>query len=52
MRLDMNLPLDAGLAERVDELAREFASAQPFRHVVMEPFLVPAFCGQLMAGPE
>lgn len=45
----MNLPLDAGLPGRVDELAREFASARPFRHVVIEPFLDPAFCGQLMA---
>ena len=40
--------LHPGVYTRVDELAREFASGQPFRHVVMEPFLDPAFCEQLM----
>jgi Rps23 Pro-64 3,4-dihydroxylase Tpa1-like proline 4-hydroxylase len=44
----MSLPLHPGLAGRVDQLAREFASAEPFPHVVIEPFLNPEFCGQLM----
>lgn len=41
--------MHSGLAGRVEELAREFASAQPFAHVVIEPFLDPAFCSQLIA---
>ncbi len=45
----MNSPLHSGLAGRVEELAREFASAQPFPHVVIEPFLDPAFCDQLIS---
>lgn len=43
------MPLHAGLPGRIDELAREFASARPFPHVIIEPFLDPAFCDQLMA---
>jgi Rps23 Pro-64 3,4-dihydroxylase Tpa1-like proline 4-hydroxylase len=34
---------------RVEELARQFSTAQPFRHVVIEPFLDPQFCGELIA---
>jgi Rps23 Pro-64 3,4-dihydroxylase Tpa1-like proline 4-hydroxylase len=34
--------------DRVEALAREFAEAQPFRHVVIEPFLDAAFCNELM----
>jgi Rps23 Pro-64 3,4-dihydroxylase Tpa1-like proline 4-hydroxylase len=37
------------LQDRVDALSREFASAEPFRHVVIEPFLDPAFCQELIA---
>jgi len=32
-----------------DDLARQFAAAQPFRHVVIEPFLDPQFCSELIA---
>lgn len=45
----MNLPLHSSLTGRAGELAREFASAQPFPHVVIEPFLDPDFCNQLIA---
>ena len=34
--------------DRAEALSRKFAAAQPFRHVVIEPFLDPAFCEQLM----
>jgi Rps23 Pro-64 3,4-dihydroxylase Tpa1-like proline 4-hydroxylase len=36
------------LLDRAEALAREFAAAQPFRHVVIEPFLDPQFCEELM----
>jgi len=36
------------LESRVSELSAEFAKAQPFRHVVLEPFLDPGFCDQLI----
>jgi 2OG-Fe(II) oxygenase superfamily len=35
--------------EQVDSLNREFTTAQPFHHVVIDSFLDPAFCSQLMA---
>ena len=47
--MEPNLPLDPSLLKRVDELALEFASARPFRHVVIEPFLDPEFCERLLA---
>jgi Rps23 Pro-64 3,4-dihydroxylase Tpa1-like proline 4-hydroxylase len=34
---------------RAEDLARQFSAAQPFRHVVIEPFLDPQFCGELIA---
>jgi hypothetical protein len=40
--------LAPGLAARADVLAREFAAAQPFRHVVIEPFLDAPFLADLM----
>jgi Rps23 Pro-64 3,4-dihydroxylase Tpa1-like proline 4-hydroxylase len=40
--------LDPSVLARADELIREFASAEPFRHVVIEPFLEPRFCAELM----
>ncbi len=40
--------LDPGVVARVDELSREFLDAKPFRHVVLEPFLEPGFCAELM----
>src|SRR5258706_13077367 len=48
MNRDMNLLLGPGLPGRVDELTREFAYARPFRHVVLEPFLDPELCQQLI----
>ena len=45
----METALDASVYAGIDELAREFAAGEPFRHVVMEPFLDPGFCEQLMA---
>ena len=45
----MNSLLHADVEKRVDELARKFATAQPFRHVVIEPFLDPAVYEQLLA---
>ena len=40
--------LDPGAVARVDELSREFREAKPFRYVVIEPFLEPSFCADLM----
>ncbi len=34
---------------RTGEFERQFAAAQPFRHVVIEPFLEAEFCGELIA---
>ena len=39
----------ADVREHVDELQRQFATAQPFRHVVVERFLAPEFCQELIA---
>ncbi|HTT60447.1 MAG TPA: 2OG-Fe(II) oxygenase [Bryobacteraceae bacterium] len=37
------------IRSRVEDLARRFSTAQPFRHVVIEQFLEPAFCQELIA---
>lgn len=37
------------LRDRISALSAEFAQAQPFRHVVIEPFLDPGFCDKLIA---
>ncbi len=37
------------LRERVEGLGQEFQSAQPFRHIVMDDFLEPGFCRELLA---
>lgn len=42
--------LHASLPERVDDLRRQFDASQPFRHVVIEPFLDASFCQQLIAA--
>jgi hypothetical protein len=41
--------LDQGVRDRTDELRREFTSTQPFRHLIVDQFLDPEFCRQLMA---
>jgi hypothetical protein len=41
--------LHDAVQQRVEDLRAQFVSAQPFRHVVIEPFLDPAFCKELMA---
>lgn len=41
--------LNTGVPPRVAELARDFASAQPFRHVVIDDFLSTDFCAKLIA---
>jgi len=35
--------------DRAEELTQAFIGAQPFRHVVIDPFLDPAFCEKLIA---
>jgi Rps23 Pro-64 3,4-dihydroxylase Tpa1-like proline 4-hydroxylase len=40
--------LDATLLDRAHVLERQFAAAQPFRHVVIERFLDEAFCRELI----
>jgi hypothetical protein len=41
--------LHSSIGSQVDFLQRQFASAQPFRFVILDPFLDPAFCRELMA---
>ncbi len=41
--------IQPAVRDRADELSREFQSAQPFRHVVMDDFLAPEFCRELLA---
>jgi hypothetical protein len=36
------------LLERVDEIAHSFATAKPFRHVLIAPFFDPALCEKLI----
>jgi Rps23 Pro-64 3,4-dihydroxylase Tpa1-like proline 4-hydroxylase len=40
--------LDRALLDPVANLQRQFATAQPFGHVVIDRFLEPAFCQELM----
>ncbi len=46
MRLAVLNPL---ISEQVESLRQQFSSAQPFRYVVIDGFLDPAFCAQLIA---
>ena len=41
--------LNPAVRSRSDALRREFASAQPFRHIVVDDFFEPAFCERLIA---
>lgn len=41
--------LHPNVRERVDELRSQFHAAQPFRHVVVEQFLDPQLCQELIA---
>jgi Rps23 Pro-64 3,4-dihydroxylase Tpa1-like proline 4-hydroxylase len=40
--------LHPDVRHHVDDLERRFAAAQPFRHVVIDHFLDPQFCAELM----
>lgn len=42
--------LHAAFRDRVADLAGEFAGSRPFRHVVIDQFLDPAFCQRLIDG--
>jgi Rps23 Pro-64 3,4-dihydroxylase Tpa1-like proline 4-hydroxylase len=41
--------LDPSVGASADQLRTQFASARPFRHVVIDRFLDPAFCESLVA---
>ena len=41
--------LNPTVTARSSELAHDFASAQPFRNIVIDDFLAPDFCGRLIA---
>lgn len=41
--------VDLGTLERADDLAREFRDGIPFKHAVIDRFLLPEFCGRLLA---
>ena len=40
--------LHPDVRNRIEDLARQFSAARPFRHVVIEPFLDPQFCQELI----
>ncbi len=42
--------LHAAVHDRAEDLRREFASNRPFRHIIIEPFLDPALCRELIAA--
>jgi len=42
--------ISAAVRGRVEALRGEFQSAKPFRHLVIDEFLTPELCRQLMAG--
>jgi Rps23 Pro-64 3,4-dihydroxylase Tpa1-like proline 4-hydroxylase len=42
--------LHPGVQGNADDWRRQFTTNRPFRHVVIEPFLDPSFCEDLMAG--
>jgi Rps23 Pro-64 3,4-dihydroxylase Tpa1-like proline 4-hydroxylase len=42
--------LHPSLQDRIDDLRQQFATNRPFRHVVIDPFLAPEFCEDLIAG--
>ena len=42
--------LDSGLQRNSDDLRKRFETAEPFRHVTLDQFLDPKFCGELMGG--
>ncbi len=40
--------IQPAIRDRVEALAHEFQTAAPFRHVVMDEFFTPEFCGELL----
>lgn len=46
----MLAPLHSGLTDAVANLRRQWVEAQPFHHVVIDNFLDPAFCRELIGG--
>jgi Rps23 Pro-64 3,4-dihydroxylase Tpa1-like proline 4-hydroxylase len=46
---DMSV-LHSSVLDRIDDWQRRFATNRPFRHVVIDPFLAPEFCEELIAG--
>jgi Rps23 Pro-64 3,4-dihydroxylase Tpa1-like proline 4-hydroxylase len=47
--MEVLLLLHPDVRSRAVELAQQFSTAQPFRHIVIEPFLDPQFCRELIA---
>jgi hypothetical protein len=45
--LSLNEYLNPGVIDSIPEFTRAFQSGQPFRHVVIDNFLAPAFCGRM-----
>ena len=41
--------IQPAIRDRAEALQREFETASPFRHLVMDDFLMPEFCGELLA---
>jgi len=41
--------LHSDVTSHIEKLARQFSGAQPFRHIVIDRFLDPQFCAELMA---
>jgi hypothetical protein len=44
----VTLDIYPAISQRTTELHRQFVAAEPFRHVVIDEFLKPEFCHQLM----
>ena len=49
LRRNQNRMLNSAVLARVETLAAQFQYRDPFRHVVIDDFLAPDFCAQLLA---